>query len=191
MKQFTSERDASTPDELWVVQHYPVYTQGQAGKPEHLLTPSPTIPIIQSDRGGQITYHGPGQLVIYVLLDLHRRHLSIRCLVTRLEQAIIHFLRDKQIIAESRKTAPGVYINHKKICSIGLRIKRGCSYHGLAFNVDMDLTPFNAINPCGYQGLIMTQLKEHYHHYHLSAVKTELLTHITHYLNDEQPTVCI
>jgi len=158
MRGFTDARDENTPDELWIVEHEPVYTLGQSGKTEHILNPG-NIPVVKSDRGGQVTYHGPGQLVIYVLLDLKRYGLGVRQLVSLLENSVIELLADYQIKAQARCDAPGVYINDAKICSIGLRIRRGCSYHGLAFNVAMDLAPFSGINPCGYQGLKMTQLK--------------------------------
>jgi lipoyl(octanoyl) transferase len=157
MKAFTDERTPDTPDELWVLQHHPVFTQGQNGKAEHVLNPG-DIPIVQTDRGGQITYHGPGQIVIYTLIDVKRKKLNIRELVTRLEQSVIHLLTDYQIEARARCDAPGVYVAQQKICSVGLRIRRGASYHGLAFNMDMDLEPFSRINPCGYPELEMTQL---------------------------------
>lgn len=159
MKSFTENRTPETPDEIWFLEHDPVYTQGQAGKPEHILFAN-NIPIVQSDRGGQVTYHGPGQLIVYPLLQLKRYGLSIRSLVTLLEDLVIHVLSNYQISANSRQDAPGVYVDGKKIASIGLRIKRGCSYHGLSFNIDMDLSPFQAINPCGFQALEMTQLSE-------------------------------
>lgn len=160
MVAFSQNRDQNTQDEIWLLQHPPVYTQGLAGKPEHILN-SGSIPIVQTDRGGQVTYHGPGQLVAYVLIDLRRMKINTRQLVMSLENAVIHLLADYDIKAQARRDAPGVYIDEKKICSLGLRIKKGCSYHGLAFNVDMDLEPFSRINPCGYQGLKMTQLKDY------------------------------
>jgi len=159
MRAFTDQRSPSTVDELWVVEHPPVFTQGQAGKAEHIINPG-DIPVVQSDRGGQVTYHGPGQLVIYCLIDLKRRNMGIRALVTALEQAVIHMLADQGIKAEARPDAPGIYIDKMKICSIGLRVRKGCSYHGLALNVAMDLTPFEHINPCGYNELTMTQLAD-------------------------------
>lgn len=158
MQDFTAQRTAHTPDELWLLQHPPVYTLGLAGKPEHILRAS-TIPIIPVDRGGQVTYHGPGQVVAYVLLDLKRRGYGVRELVQRLEQSVIDLLDGYGIQAERRAKAPGVYIAERKIAALGLRIKRGMSYHGLALNVDMDLAPFQAINPCGYEGLEVTQLR--------------------------------
>ncbi len=160
MKTFTIERDETTPDEIWLLEHPAVYTQGQAGKPEHILNPS-DIPIVQSDRGGQVTFHGPGQLVIYVLFDLKRRKLGIKDLVCQLERVIVSLLASFNIKAETQCGAPGVYIDQKKIASIGLRVKNGCTYHGIALNVAMDLTPFKGINPCGYERLEMTQLKNY------------------------------
>lgn len=157
MKRFTSERDENTIDEVWLLEHPPVYTQGQAGKPEHILNTS-SIPIVQTDRGGQITYHGPGQLVAYILMDIGRRQMGIRTLVCQLEQLLIVLLKNYNINAETRCGAPGVYVNDKKIASIGLRVKKGCTYHGIALNVAMDLRPFEDINPCGYAKLQMTQI---------------------------------
>lgn len=158
MKDFTANRNIHTPDEIWLLQHPPVYTQGIAGKPEHLLYQS-DIPIIKTDRGGQITFHGPGQLIAYLLLDLRRLKLNVRELVRKMEGAVIDMLRDYRIEAEGRVDAPGVYVNDAKIASLGLKIKNGCCYHGIALNVDMDLIPFSAINPCGYAGLRITQIK--------------------------------
>lgn len=157
MKQFTLARDEATPDELWLLEHYPVYTQGQAGKPEHVLNPR-HIPIVQSDRGGQVTYHGPGQLVVYTLLDIQRLQMGIRTLVSHLEQTLITLLQQYHIQATIQCGAPGVYVNDQKIASIGLRVKNGRTYHGIALNVKMDLSPFEGINPCGYQSLKMTQI---------------------------------
>lgn len=157
MKEFTAKRNKETPDECWFLEHASVYTQGIAGKAEHVLNNS-EIPIVQSDRGGQVTYHGPGQLVVYVLFDLHRLALGIRNLVTRLEQILIQLLAEYGIEATNRCKAPGVYVGEKKIASLGLRVKNGCTYHGIALNVNMDLSPFNGINPCGFTNLEMTQL---------------------------------
>ncbi len=157
MHQFTEKRESHTPDEIWLVQHEQVFTQGQAGKAEHLLNTG-SIPVIQSDRGGQVTYHGPGQQVMYVLLDLKRNHIGVRQLVTVLENTVINTLVEFNVNAYARADAPGVYVNGDKICSLGLRIRKGCSFHGLALNVDMDLSPFTRINPCGYPDLKMTQL---------------------------------
>ena len=159
MREFTLARTPQTPDELWFLEHPPVFTQGQAGKAEHLLAPG-DIPVVQSDRGGQVTYHGPGQLVVYFLLDLQRRGYGIRSLVTRLEQAMVDCLAGYGIAAAARPDAPGVYVDGRKVASLGLRVRKGCTYHGLALNVAMDLAPFERINPCGYQGLRMTQLSE-------------------------------
>ena len=159
MQRFTAERTADTPDELWIVEHPPVYTLGQAGKPEHVLQDI-GIPIVKIDRGGQVTYHGPGQVVIYLLLDLSRLKIKVRELVTAIEQAIIDYLATLNIPAERRSGAPGVYVGDAKIAALGLKIKNGCSYHGLSLNVDMDLHPFTAINPCGYAGLKVVQTKD-------------------------------
>ena len=159
MQSFTAERGPDTPDELWLLEHPPVFTLGQAGKREHILTDL-GIPVIAIDRGGQVTYHGPGQLVVYVLLDLRRRGYGVKQLVLRLEQAVIDLLAGFGVVAERRAGAPGVYVNEAKIAALGLRIKNGCSYHGLALNVAMDLTPFSAINPCGYEGLAVTQTSD-------------------------------
>lgn len=165
MKAFTDSRTPDTPDEFWVVEHDPVYTQGQAGKAEHLLAPG-DIPVVQSDRGGQVTYHGPGQLVLYVLVDVRRSKLTVRELVTCLETAIINTLAKSGIEAYAKPDAPGVYVKTQlgaalqteaKLASLGLRIRKGCSFHGLALNVNMDMTPFLRINPCGYAGMAMTQ----------------------------------
>lgn len=159
MKEFTAARDESTADELWLCEHPPVFTQGLSGKPEHLLRDI-GIPVVQIDRGGQITYHGPGQVVAYLLLDLRRRNLKVRELVQRIEQAVIDLLADYKIEAVRKESAPGVYVSGAKVAALGLRIKNGCSYHGVSLNVDMDLTPFSAINPCGYEGLAVTQLRD-------------------------------
>ncbi|MEK7990412.1 MAG: lipoyl(octanoyl) transferase LipB [Thiotrichaceae bacterium] len=159
MRDFTLQRDEQAIDELWVLQHPPVYTMGLAAKPEHLLNTG-QIPVENIDRGGQVTYHGTGQLVIYVLMNVKRKHWGVRQLVQQLEQAVIDYLATEKIIAQRRDKAPGVYVNQKKIAALGLRIKRGCSYHGLSLNVDMDLSPFQGINPCGYEGLEVTQLKD-------------------------------
>ena len=158
MHDFTDSRDDSTPDEIWLVEHLPVFTQGQAGKAEHLLMTG-DIPVIQSDRGGQVTYHGPGQQVMYVMLNLKRRKLGVRELVTLLEQTVVNTLAEYGIDAHPRADAPGVYVGEMKICSLGLRIGKGCSFHGLALNINMDLAPFQRINPCGYAGMEMTQVR--------------------------------
>ncbi|MGJ0636284.1 lipoyl(octanoyl) transferase LipB [Xenorhabdus bovienii] len=165
MHQFTEQRTAETSDEIWLVQHEKVFTQGQAGKAEHVLTPG-EIPVIQSDRGGQVTYHGPGQQVMYVLVDLKRAKIGVRQLVTAIENTVIETLAYFGVEAHARPDAPGVYVQHNKICSLGLRIRKGCSFHGLALNIAMDLQPFLRINPCGYAGMQMTQLS------HLAAEVT-------------------
>ncbi len=157
MREFTDGRGPDTPDELWLLQHPPVFTQGQAGRAEHLLAPG-DIPVVQVDRGGQVTYHGPGQWVIYLLVDMRRRGLGVRDLVSAIEQAILDLLSEHGIEALARADAPGVYVDGKKIASLGLRVRRGCSYHGLALNVDMDLEPFQRINPCGHVGLEVTSM---------------------------------
>ncbi|MFB4340200.1 lipoyl(octanoyl) transferase LipB [Pantoea sp. CS_6] len=158
MHRYTDQRDAESRDEVWLVEHLPVFTQGQAGKAEHLLMPG-SIPVVQSDRGGQVTYHGPGQQIMYVLIDVKRRKTGVRQLVTALEETVIAVLDSFGVAARARADAPGVYVGEEKICSLGLRIRKGCSFHGLALNVDMDLSPFLRINPCGYAGMHMTQLK--------------------------------
>jgi lipoyl(octanoyl) transferase len=157
MQRFTDTRDANTADEIWLLEHPPVFTQGQAGKAEHVLFPG-DIPVVQVDRGGQVTYHGPGQLVGYLLLDVRRSGLGVRDLVTRIEQCLIDLLASYGVSANARSDAPGVYVNGAKIASLGLRIRHGCSFHGLSLNVDMDLQPFRRINPCGMANLPMTQL---------------------------------
>ncbi len=159
MQEFTARRDADTPDELWLLEHPPVYTLGQAGRREHLLAAT-AIPVLPIDRGGQITYHGPGQAVVYVLVDLHRRGYGVRELVNRMEQAVIDVLAAHDVTAQRLAGAPGVYVDGAKIAALGLRVKRGCTYHGLALNVDMDLAPFAAINPCGYAGMRVTQCRD-------------------------------
>lgn len=175
MQHFTRQRDDHTIDELWLLEHLPVFTQGQAGKAEHILNPN-EIPVIQSDRGGQVTYHGPGQLIAYVLLDLKRKSLTIRQLVSQLEMAIVQLLSHYGIKdAYARGDAPGVYIAHQKICSLGLRVKRGCSYHGLALNVSMDLTPFSYINPCGFQALSMTQINHFNNNINFDELKQQFI----------------
>jgi lipoyl(octanoyl) transferase len=159
MQSFTDSRTADTPDELWVLQHHPVFTQGQAGKPEHVLDPH-GIPVIQSDRGGQVTYHGPGQLVVYFLIDVRRRGFGVRALVDLVESSVVAVLGSYGVDAQLRKGAPGVYVADRKIAALGLRVRKGGSLHGLSFNVDMDLAPFSYINPCGYAGMEVTQLRD-------------------------------
>jgi len=157
MRAFTDARSRDTVDELWLLQHPPVFTQGQAGRAEHLLAPG-DIPVVQVDRGGQVTYHGPGQWVVYLLLDLRRRGLGVRALVDCIERAVVATLAHYGILARSDPRRPGVYVDDAKIASLGLRVRRGCSYHGVALNVDLDLTPFERINPCGYAGLAVTSM---------------------------------
>lgn len=159
MREFTDNRDSTTPDEIWFLEHPPIYTLGQNGKQEHILN-AHDIPVIHVDRGGQVTYHGPGQLVGYPLIDLKRRNLGVRQLVNIIEQSVIALLANFNITAKSRCDAPGVYVDDAKICSLGLRVRRACSFHGLALNVDMDLTPFLHINPCGFSNLKMIQMSD-------------------------------
>lgn len=160
MKDFTNRRDANSDNQLWLTEHQAVFTQGLNGKPEHLLNPA-EIPVIQIDRGGQVTYHGPGQVVLYCLLDLHQLGLGVKSLVGKIETSIIELLHSYGVTAETRTGAPGVYVNNAKIAALGLRIRKGCCYHGMALNVDMDLEPFSRINPCGYEGLAVTQLADY------------------------------
>ncbi len=177
MQAFTASRTADTPDELWIVEHPPVYTLGQAGKPEHVLR-DVGIPVVKIDRGGQVTYHGPGQVVIYLLLDLGRLKIKVRELVTAIEQAVIDFLASHGLSAERRSGAPGVYVGPAKIAALGLKIKNGCSYHGLSLNVDMDLSPFAAINPCGYAGLQVVQTRD----FNISLTAEEAGEQLSQYL---------
>jgi lipoyl(octanoyl) transferase len=181
MREFTDNRDESTEDEIWLVEHPPVFTQGQAGKAEHILNAG-DIPIIQSDRGGQITYHGPGQLVAYTLLDVRRAKLTVRQLVSQLENAVIALLADYSIVAVARCDAPGVYVDGAKICSLGLRIRKGYSYHGLALNVTMDLEPFSRINPCGYANMPVTELQKFIPEITVEKIKPELVKHLAEQL---------
>jgi len=174
MRSFTEQRDFTTLDELWCLEHPPVFTQGQAGKPEHLLKPS-HIPVIQTDRGGQITYHGPGQLVVYLLVDIQRKGFGVRAFVSKIEQAVIDMLANYKITGESNPKAPGVYVNGAKICSLGLRIRRGASFHGLSLNVDMDLSPFQNINPCGFAALPVVQMKAFVENIVLNEVQEALI----------------
>lgn len=159
MQTFTAERNESSLDEVWLLQHYPVYTQGRNGKSENILEPG-SVPVIPVDRGGQVTYHGPGQLVAYTLIDLKRKHWGVRQLISAQERAVIDLLAGYGITARSRLDAPGVYVEEKKIASLGLRVRRGCAYHGLSLNVDMDLSPFTHIHPCGHKGLEVTQMSQ-------------------------------
>jgi lipoyl(octanoyl) transferase len=174
MSQFTGKRNEDTPDELWFLQHHPVFTQGQAGKKEHILSPG-DIPIVQSDRGGQVTYHGPGQLVCYLLMDLKRKHLGVRDLVDGIENSIIQLLENYGIESSAKREAPGVYVQDSKIAQLGLRVKKGCSYHGLSLNIAMDLEPFERINPCGFEGLKVTDLRNLGVRDEFSSVATRLL----------------
>jgi lipoyl(octanoyl) transferase len=177
MQAFTDARDADTPDELWVVEHSPVFTLGQAGKWEHVLMPG-DIPVVPVDRGGQVTYHGPGQIVAYPLVDLRRIGCGIRDFVCRIEQAIIDTLGAWNILAQRKDGAPGVYVAGAKVAALGLRVRRGCTFHGLAFNVNMDLEPFHRINPCGYQGLQVTQMMDLGGPSQLADVETELIAQL-------------
>ncbi len=174
MQRFTRERGEDTADEIWLLEHNPVFTLGQAGKPEHLLDPG-AIPVLQVDRGGQVTYHGPGQLIAYLMLDLRRLNIGVRRLVELMEQAVIGLLDSYQVVAGGSKGAPGVYVEGRKIASLGLRVSRGCSYHGLSLNVDVDLQPFRRINPCGYPGLQVTRLADLHPPVTLGQVKPALL----------------
>ena len=177
MQSFTQQRNATTPDEVWLLEHTPVFTLGLNGKPEHILDAG-NIPVIQCDRGGQVTYHGPGQLVVYTLFDLQRRRLGVKQLVALLEQTIIDVLREHGVHSVRKSGAPGVYVNDAKIAALGLRVRRGCSYHGLSLNLDMDLSPFQRINPCGYAGLAATQLKDHIDDVDNQVVAQQLLLHL-------------
>ena len=177
MQRFTDVRDESTTDELWVVEHDPVFTLGQAGKPEHVLAAG-DIPVIHVDRGGQVTYHGPGQIVVYPLLDLKRRKVGVREYVHRIEQALIDTLGEWNIQAERRDGAPGVYVADAKVAALGIRVRRGCTFHGLAFNIGMDLEPFHRINPCGYQGLQVTSMGDLGGPSGMDAVKPVLLAQL-------------
>ena len=177
MQAFTDARDESTTDELWLVEHDPVFTLGQAGKPEHVLMPG-DIPVLHVDRGGQVTYHGPGQIVAYPLLDLKRLKIGVREYVERIEQAVIDTLGDWNIGATRRDGAPGVYVDGAKVAALGIRVRRGCTFHGLAFNIAMDLEPFRRINPCGYAGLQVTSMLDLGGPSGLDAVKRRLLDHL-------------
>jgi len=178
MQDFTNNRDPETADEIWLVEHQAVFTQGQAGKEEHLLMPG-EIAVVKVDRGGQVTYHGPGQQMMYVLLNLKRNNLGVRSLVTALEQCVVNTLKDYSIDAYPKTDAPGVYVDGKKVCSIGLRIRKGCSFHGLALNVNMDLSPFKRINPCGYAGLEMVDCAQLNGPNTLAEAGTKLTVHLS------------
>lgn len=177
MQDFTSRRNSDTPDELWLCQHPPVFTLGLAGKSEHLLRDI-GVPVVKIDRGGQITYHGPGQIVAYLLLDLKRRGLTVKGLVNRMEQALIDLLAEYGVAAVRLAGAPGVYVNGAKIGALGLKVKNGCCYHGLALNVAMDLAPFSAINPCGYEGMAVTQLSAFDPAADMEKVGAKLVAHL-------------
>jgi lipoyl(octanoyl) transferase len=177
MQHFTAQRTVDTPDEIWLLEHDPVFTLGLAGKPEHLLRDI-GVPLVKIDRGGQITYHGPGQLIAYLLLDLRRRPYKVRELVTRMEQTIIDLLADSGVSAVRRRGAPGVYVADAKIAALGLRVKNSCSYHGLSLNIDMDLSPYQAINPCGYEGMTVCQLCDFVVDCNMEAVTKDFVNHL-------------
>ncbi|MEZ8258896.1 lipoyl(octanoyl) transferase LipB [Vibrio cyclitrophicus] len=185
MHKFTDERTEEDVDQIWLVEHNPVFTQGQAGKAEHVLNAG-DIPVIQSDRGGQVTYHGPGQLVAYFLINIRRKKFGVRDLVTHIENLVINTLKAYNIDSSARPDAPGVYVDGKKICSLGLRIRRGCSFHGLALNVDMDLSPFLRINPCGYQGMEMAQISQLGGPSELENVEQQLIQELVELLGYDQ-----
>ncbi|MDN3629794.1 lipoyl(octanoyl) transferase LipB [Vibrio lentus] len=185
MHKFTDERTEEDIDQVWLVEHNPVFTQGQAGKAEHVLNAG-DIPVIQSDRGGQVTYHGPGQLVAYFLINIRRKKFGVRDLVTHIENLVINTLKAYNINSTARPDAPGVYVDGKKICSLGLRIRRGCSFHGLALNVDMDLSPFLRINPCGYQGMEMAQVSQLGGPSELESVEQQLIQELVELLGYDQ-----
>ncbi|MDD2046931.1 MAG: lipoyl(octanoyl) transferase LipB [Pseudomonas sp.] len=187
MRRFTDQRGPQTCDEVWLVEHPAVFTQGQAGKAEHLLVPG-DIPVVQTDRGGQVTYHGPGQLVAYLLLDVRRLGFGVRDLVSRIERCLIELLASYGVEAAAKADAPGVYVDGAKIASLGLRIRNGCSFHGLALNVDMDLAPFRRINPCGYAGLAMTQLRDQAGSIELSEVRARLRGQLVKHLDYAEQT---
>ncbi|WP_371379517.1 lipoyl(octanoyl) transferase LipB [Thalassotalea aquiviva] len=185
MQHFTDTRDDTVEDELWLVEHPPVFTQGQAGKEEHLLMPG-DIPVVKVDRGGQVTYHGPGQQVVYFMINLRRRKMGVRELVTLIENSIIEMLAKFNVTAAAKPDAPGVYVDGKKVASLGLRVRKGCSFHGLALNVDMDMEPFLRINPCGYAGLEMVQTKTLNGPVTVSEAGEALVTELTELLNAEK-----
>lgn len=187
MKSFTDNRSEDAADEIWFVEHDPVFTQGQAGKPEHMLATG-DIPVVQADRGGQVTYHGPGQQVVYFLLDIRRRKLGVRDLVTHIEKGIVAALAESNIEAYPRAEAPGVYVDNKKVASLGLRIRKGKSFHGLALNVNMDLSPFLRINPCGYAGMEMTQTSDLGGDQSLAEIQPKLTEHLCSLLGYTQLT---
>ena len=186
MQTFTESRHANTPDELWFLEHPPAFTLGRNGKQEHLHKTG-DIPVIHVDRGGQVTYHGPGQLIAYPLLNIKRRQLGVQSLVKILEQSVIDLLADYSLSAERHEKAPGVYIDNRKLAALGLRIRKGCSFHGLSLNVDMDLSPFSMIDPCGYSGLEVTQLKDLGINDSMETISTQLQTHFERLLDKPAP----
>ncbi|MBM6550463.1 lipoyl(octanoyl) transferase LipB [Marinomonas ostreistagni] len=188
MKQFTQTRDKADADQIWLLEHAPVFTQGQAGKAEHLLNAG-DIPVVQADRGGQITYHGPGQLIAYIMIDLKRLGIGVRDLVTLIENSIVEVLAQHGITSYPKPDAPGVYVDEMKISSLGLRVRRGCSFHGVALNVDMDLEPFLRINPCGYQGLQMVDMKRLQPTTDMAQVKVQLANILAERLGYSHPTI--
>jgi len=188
MQRFTDERDADTPDEIWYTEHSPVFTLGMNASRDHLITPGKT-PVVQVDRGGQVTYHGPGQLMIYPLIDLKRAKLGVRALVTALEQCVVDFVAEFDIAAASRKDAPGVYVDGKKIASVGLRVRRGASYHGMALNIDVDLEPFSRINPCGFSDLQVTNLRALRIDAERDSIQTGVQKHLLHHLGMDKTEI--
>jgi lipoyl(octanoyl) transferase len=183
MCEFNQQRDCHTEDQIWLLEHPPVYTLGLAGKKEHVLN-ADNIPVIETDRGGQVTYHGPGQLIAYLMLDLSRRRYSIKKLVSLIEASVIDCLHDYAIVAERLPGAPGVYVDGEKIAALGVRVRKGCTYHGLALNIDMDLMPFKGINPCGIKDMICTQIIQHKKDITLDQVKIKLSNHLIKYLDE-------
>ena len=185
MQSFTEQRSSDTPDEIWLLEHEPVFTLGRNARKEDILTAT-DIPIIEIDRGGQVTYHGPGQLIIYLMIDIKRRSLGVRKLVTLIEKSIIDTLQEYQLSASAKKEAPGVYIGNAKIAALGLRIRKGCSFHGLSLNIDMNLAPFKQINPCGYKNLEVIQLSDYIESIELSQVQRQLTAHLVKNLGYEK-----
>lgn len=188
MKNFTQTRTKEDPDQIWLLEHPSVFTQGQAGKAEHLLDAG-DIPVVQADRGGQVTYHGPGQLIAYIMIDLKRLGIGVRDLVTLIENSIVDVLKQHSIEAYPKADAPGVYVNEMKVSSLGLRVRRGCSFHGVALNVDMDLSPFLRINPCGYQGLQMIDMKRLQPDTKMAQVKVQLANVLAERLGYSHPII--
>ena len=188
MQAYTESRQADSADEIWLLQHPPVLTLGLNGKPEHILNKG-NIPVVEIDRGGQVTYHGPGQLVVYCLLDLKRRKLGVRQVVSALENSVIDYLASQGVVASARKDAPGVYVDGAKISALGLRVRRGCCYHGLSLNIDMDMSPFKQINPCGYEDLPVTQLKDLSVEQDINAVAKDLLPRLMQQLSIDSYTM--